>query len=134
MRGYGAGRARANVVVWSGPTLKPRTQRARELRQASTEAERKLWSLVRNRKIAGCKFRRQVPIDRYFADFACLEARLIVELDGGQHAEQVVYDTSRTQALEAAGWTVLRFWNRRVLENPEGVAMAIRSALESARP
>ena len=114
--------------------LKPRTLRARELRQTSTEAERKLWSLVRNRKIAGCKFRRQVPIDRYFADFACLEARLIVELDGGQHAEQVAYDAGRTKDLEACGWTVLRFWNRRVLENPEGVAMAIRSALESARP
>jgi very-short-patch-repair endonuclease len=114
--------------------LKPRTQRARELRQTSTEAERKLWSLVRNRKIAGCKFRRQVPIDRYFADFACLEARLIVELDGGQHAEQVAYDAGRTEHLEDCGWTVLRFWNRQVLENSEGVAMAIRSALESARP
>jgi very-short-patch-repair endonuclease len=88
--------------------LKPRTERARELRQTSTVAERKLWSLVRNRKIAGCKFRRQVPIDRYFADFACLEARLIVELDGDHHADQVDYDAGRTEALEAAGWTVLR--------------------------
>jgi very-short-patch-repair endonuclease len=114
--------------------LKPRTERARNLRQASTEAERKLWSLVRNRKIAGCKFRRQVPIDNYFADFACLGARLIVELDGGQHAEQVAYDATRTQHLESCGWTVLRFWNRQVLDNPEGVAMAIRSALELARP
>ena len=114
--------------------LKPRTERARALRQSSTIAERKLWSLVRNRKIAGCKFRRQVPIGRYFADFACLEARLIVELDGDQHAEQVDYDAGRTEALEAAGWTVLRFWHGKVLTNPEGVVMAIRSALQSARP
>jgi very-short-patch-repair endonuclease len=89
---------------------------------------------LRNRKIAGCKFRRQVPIDRYFADFACLDAKLIVELDGGQHAEQVAYDAGRTEALEAAGWTVLRFWNGQVLTNPEGVAMTIRAALELARP
>ena len=114
--------------------LKPRTERVRELRQTSTVAERKVWSLVRNRKIAGCKFRRQVPIGRYFADFACLEARLIVELDGDQHAEQVEYDAARTEALEAAGWMVLRFWNGKVLANPEGVAMAIRAAIELARP
>ncbi len=114
--------------------LKLRTERARELRQNSTVAERKLWSLVRNRKITGCKFRRQVPIDRYFADFACLEARLIVELEGDHHADQVDYDAARTEALEAAGWTVLRFWNGQVLTNPEGVAMAIRAALELAKP
>jgi len=114
--------------------LKPRTERARELRQTSTLAERKLWSLVRNRKIAGCKFCRQVPIDRYFADFACLEARLIVELDGDHHAGQVDYDAARTEALEAAGWKVLRFWNGKLLASPEGVVMAIRAALELARP
>ena len=114
--------------------LKPRTLRARELRQTSTDAERQLWSIVRNRKIAGYKFRRQVPIDRFFADFACIEARLIVELDGGQHAEQGDYDSMRTAALEAQGWAVLRFWNIQVLENPEGVTMAIRAALESVRP
>ena len=114
--------------------VKPRTERARELRQTSTVAERKLWSLVRNRKIAGCKFRRQVPIGRYFADFACLEARLIVELDGDHHADRVDYDAGRTETLEADGWTVLRFWNSRILTNPEGVTMAIRSALQSARP
>jgi very-short-patch-repair endonuclease len=114
--------------------LKPRTARARELRQTSTVAEHELWSLVRNRKIAGCRFRRQVPIDRFFADFACLERRLIVELDGGQHADELEYDAARTEALEACGWTVLRFWNNQVLENPEGVAGTIREALELARP
>ena len=90
--------------------------------------------MVRNRKIAGCKFRRQVPIDRFFADFACPERRLVVELDGSQHADEVDYDAARTELLEASGWTVLRFWNRQVLENPEGVAAAIREALELARP
>jgi very-short-patch-repair endonuclease len=114
--------------------LKPRTARARELRQTSTEAEKALWSLVRNRKIAGCKFRRQVPIDRFFADFACVERRLIVELDGGQHADQAAYDAARTEALEAAGWTVLRFWNSQLLQHPEGVARAIHQALDLARP
>src|SRR5580698_3305117 len=112
--------------------LKPRTARARALRQTSTDAEHELWSMVRNRKVAGCKFRRQVPIDRYFADLACLEARLIVELDGDQHADRLDYDVGRTKALEVAGWTVLRFGNRRVLTNREGVVMAIRSALQSA--
>jgi very-short-patch-repair endonuclease len=114
--------------------LKTRTRHARALRRASTAAEDKLWALVRNRKIAGCKFRRQVPIDRYFVDFACLEARLILEVDGGGHAGQTEDDTARTQALEFFGWTVLRFWNGQVLTSPEGVAMAIRSALELARP
>ena len=90
--------------------------------------------MLRNRKIAGCKFRRQYPIDRYFADFACLEARLVIELDGGQHAEQVDYDAARTEVIESGGWMVMRFWNSQVLDNPEGVTMAIRSALELARP
>jgi len=112
--------------------LKPSTARARELRQSSTDAEKALWAIVRNRKVAGCKFRRQVPIDRFFADFACLEAKLIVELDGGQHGEQAGYDAARTEVLEAHGWVVLRFWNTQVLKNPEGVARAIREALQSA--
>jgi very-short-patch-repair endonuclease len=113
--------------------LKPRTARARGLRQSSTDAESALWALVRNRKIAGCKFRRQVPIDRFFADFACLERRLVIELDGGQHAEQTSYDAARTEALETAGWTVLRFWNSQLFEHPEGVVRTIHEALELAR-
>ncbi len=84
--------------------------------------------------MAGAKFRRQMPIDRYFADFACLEARLIVELDGSQHMEaQAAYDAERTRALEAAGWFVMRFWNNDVIENIEGVAEAILEQLELAR-
>ena len=98
--------------------LKPRTLRARELRRNQTDAERRLWGMLCNRQIGGFKFRRQVPIDRYFADFACVEARLIVELDGGQHGgQQEAYDAERTRVLEACGWRVVRFWNHQLLED-----------------
>ena len=97
------------------------TPRARALRRDQTDVERKLWSLLRGRRLDGFKFRRQVPIDRYFADFACVEAKLVVELDGGQHADQAGYDAARTQTLEALGWRVLRFWNPDVVLEPEGV-------------
>ena len=80
---------------------------------------------VRGRKLDGFKFRRQVPIDRYFADFVCMEARLVVELDGGQHSDQVEYDEARTKVLEACGYTVLRFWNSQVLTSSDGVAQSI---------
>ncbi len=110
-----------------------RTSNARRLRQEKTDAERKLWSILRNRKLDGWKFRRQVPIDRYFADFVCMDARLIVELDGGQHSEQVEYDEARTKVLETYGFTVLRFWNSQVLTQPDGVAQSILHELRSAR-
>jgi very-short-patch-repair endonuclease len=97
--------------------LKPRTVRARELRRDQTDAERRLWRMISNRQLGGYKFRRQVPIDRYFADFACVEARLIVELDGGQHSEQELYDAERTKVLEACGWRVIRFWNHQLSED-----------------
>jgi very-short-patch-repair endonuclease len=114
--------------------LKLRTVRARELRQFATDAEQQLWSHLRNRQLEGCKFRRQVPIDRFIADFACLERKLVIELDGGQHAEQARYDRARTGVLEAAGWTVHRFWNHEVLQNVEGVLIAIIAALDTATP
>ena len=85
--------------------------------------------MVRNRQLGGCKFRRQVAIDRYFADFACVEAKLVVELDGGQHADQTAYDAERTRTIEACGWRVIRFWNHDVLIESEGVAAAILAAL-----
>ncbi len=111
----------------------PRTRRARELRAASTDVEHKLWSVLRNRQLAGAKFCRQLPIDRYFADFACVEAKLVVELDGSQHIEaQAAYDIERTRTLEAAGWFVMRFWNNDVIDNIEGVAEAILVQLELA--
>ena len=112
--------------------LKPSTRRARSLRVDSTDVERKLWSVLGGRGLAGFKFRRQVPIDRYFADFACLEAKLFVELDGGQHADQIAYDENRTQVIGATGWRVIRFWNTDVIENPDGVADTILAELEIA--
>ena len=110
----------------------PRITRARSLREDSTKAERKLWSVLRGRQLAGAKFRRQVPIDRYFADFACLDAKLIVELDGGQHADQETYDNARTVRLEEIGWRVMRFWNNDVIENVDGVADDVLAALKLA--
>jgi very-short-patch-repair endonuclease len=111
----------------------PRIQRARALRRQSTDAEWKLWAVVRNRQLGGFKFRRQVPIDRYIADFACREARLVVEIDGSQHQDRADYDADRTSVLEACGWRVLRFDNHDVLTNPVGVGDTILFELELAR-
>jgi very-short-patch-repair endonuclease len=108
---------------------RPATPRARSLRRDQTGAERRLWSVLRNRQLGGCKFRRQVAIDRYFADFACIEARLIVELDGGQHADQAAYDAERSAVLEALGWQVLRFWNHQVMRELESVMETILAEL-----
>jgi very-short-patch-repair endonuclease len=82
----------------------------------------------------GWKFRRQHEIDRYVADFACPDAGLIVELDGSQHGEQVIYDETRTRKLETMGYRVLRFWDNDVLTNIEGVLEVILAALASPAP
>ena len=107
------------------------TSRARQLRARQTDAERKLWFLLRDRRLNGAKFRQQVPIGKYIADFVCQEAKLIVELDGGQHADQVAYDTARTEWLTGVGYRVLRIWNNDLTENEEGVLTAIYNELES---
>ncbi len=117
----------------SDPPRNPRTTRARTLRRDQTDAERKLWRLVSGRQLGGFKFRRQYPIDRYFVDFACREASLIVELDGGQHAINADYDAARTETLARAGWKVIRFWNNQVLGEPIGVLDVILSELDLAR-
>ncbi len=88
---------------------------ARKLRKQSTDAERKLWRHLRAHRMAGYKFKRQVVIEPYIVDFACLEARLIVEADGGQHLEQVEDDLKRSEFLESLGYKVLRFWNDEIL-------------------
>jgi very-short-patch-repair endonuclease len=106
---------------------------ARRLRRESTDAEKALWRLLRNRSLGDAKFRRQCPIGRYVADFACLERRLVVEADGGQHAASEA-DAARTSRLKSRGFSVLRLWNRDILENPEGVAAAILKALARTRP
>jgi very-short-patch-repair endonuclease len=106
---------------------------ARRLRQNQTLAERALWKLARNRQLGGFKFLRQVPIDRYFADFVCEAGRLIVELDGVAHEEREGYDARRTEVLELFGYVVLRFPNERVLTDPGGVGEDILYVLRSAR-
>jgi very-short-patch-repair endonuclease len=98
---------------------------ARKLRRNQTDAERKLWFCLRDRRLHGLKFRRQTQIGQYIVDFCCETARLIVELDGGQHAERGERDAARTAALEAQGYLVLRFWNHDVIQNIDGVLESI---------
>ena len=110
-------------------------ERARSLRQNATDAEKRLWTYLRNRRLAGFKFRRQMPVEPYIVDFACLDARLIVEIDGGQHAEQQTYDMNRSRFLESRGYRVLRFWNNEVLQETDAVLERIRLVLlESPSP
>ena len=106
---------------------------ARRLRRNQTDAERVLWFQLRGRRLRGLKFKRQVPIDRYVVDFCCSDARLIIELDGGQHATRILEDSNRTKILEAMGYLVLRFWNNDVLQNNEGVLEEILNTLEQHR-
>jgi very-short-patch-repair endonuclease len=105
--------------------------RARELRRNMTDVERFVWSRLRGRRFAGCKFRRQMPLGRYIVDFVCLDCRLIVELDGGQHAEQVQYDVARTAWLNGQGFEVLRFWNHEVWEDWEVIEEVIWRRLQA---
>jgi very-short-patch-repair endonuclease len=107
---------------------------ARNLRTNMTEAERKLWALLRRKQLQDFRFRRQVPLGRYVADFACMSAQLIVELDGGQHAIRTEHDQRRTAWLESVGYRVLRFWNGEVFTNADGVLETIRLALLDPPP
>ena len=103
--------------------------RARNLRRYQTDAEKRLWRYLRNRGLEGRKFRRQHPVGPYIVDFACLEKRLIIELDGGQHALQSEKDAERTEYLESRGFRVLRFWNNQVLKETSAVLEVILSVL-----
>ena len=94
---------------------------ARKLRRTSTDVERKLWHRIRDKQMDNFRFRRQRPIGKYIVDFICLDAKLIIELDGGQHAENGAYDDKRTAFLVSLGYRVLRFWNNEVIENIDGV-------------
>ena len=96
-------------------------ERARKLRKPLTPPETLLWSRLRNRQLGGFKFRRQYPIGRYIADFCCFEIKLVVELDGESHAFQEEYDKKRTDELAKHGLDEMRFWNRDVSANIDGV-------------
>jgi len=115
--GQGGGRIRLTVA------------RARQLRRNTTEAEKRLWSKLRLGQLQGHKFRRQAPIGRYIADFVSYAPRLVLETDGGQHAERVTIDSKRTAWLASQGFTVIRFWNNEVLQNTDGVVESIRQTL-----
>ena len=102
--------------------------RARAMRREPTPAERAMWSLLRGHRLAGLKFRRQAPLGDYIADFICHFPKVIVECDGGQHADSA-YDAARDAWFRSQGFQVLRFWNGEVIERPGGVAETILRAL-----
>jgi very-short-patch-repair endonuclease len=102
---------------------------ARKLRKNPTEAEYRLWVYLKKRQLFGHKFRRQHPIGPFIVDFACVEQKLLIELDGGGHAKQKIYDHRRTAWLSERGYRVLRFWNNEVLTNVRGVLEIIASKL-----
>ncbi len=100
-------------------------KRARSLRASQTSAESKLWFALRNRRLARWKFRRQHPIEGYIVDFVCIDAQLVVELDGGQHGEMRGKDAVRTEKIEHAGYVVVRFWNHDVIGDVDAILAEI---------
>ena len=110
------------------------THRARNLRQNSTDAEKTLWEKIRNRQISGVKFIRQHPIGKYIVDFVCLESRLVVEVDWGQHVEDSERDAQRTRELNEMGFIVVRYWNHEVLTNLNGVLEDLEMKLKKTSP
>jgi very-short-patch-repair endonuclease len=129
MRGEGDAAKRRRV---RGPTVTYRN--AARYRSAPTEAERRLWSVLRDRRLSGYRFRRQHPVGPYVADFACVTHRVVVELDGSQHAEErAAHDAKRDDFIREQGYRVLRFWNPDLMRNRVGVLETILDAL-AARP
>lgn len=105
---------------------------AKSLRSNMTDAEQKLWYYLRANRFMGFKFKRQKPLGRYIVDFICLEEKLIIELDGGQHSENQIYDHHRDSWLRSQGYTVLRFWNNELFTETESVLEKIRITLSPA--
>lgn len=105
---------------------------AKVLRKNQTPQEQKLWSLLRNKKFQNLKFKRQVPFEKYVADFFCENQKLIIEIDGGQHnfKENRLYDEERTKFFENEGYRVIRFWNKEIDENIEGVYLKIMEVIK----
>ena len=108
--------------------------KAKSLRSNQTEAERKLWYYLRANRFMGLKFKRQKPIGNYIVDFICMEHQLIIEVDGGQHADQMTYDQKRDAWLSHQGYTVLRFWNNDVMQQTDGVLEQIRLKIGTLSP
>jgi very-short-patch-repair endonuclease len=102
---------------------------AKTLRSHQTEAEQRLWHHLRAHRFMGLKFKRQKPIGRYIVDFICIEYQVIIEIDGGQHIDQIEYDGERTAWLQSEGFIVLRFWNHEVLREVDGVLERIRQVI-----
>lgn len=100
---------------------------AKQLRQTQTDAENYLWFQLRNRALNGIKFRRQVPIEQYIVDFLCMEKKLIIELDGSQHIDNIEYDSIRTEYLNSKGYKVLRIYNNEIFNNIDNVLEYIYS-------
>lgn len=115
------------------PKNDPGIIRARQLRTNNTDVEKKLWYWLRKKNL-GARFRRQAPIGKYIVDFACYDPKLIIELDGGQHAIQQMQDAKRDAWLKNEGFYVLRFWNNEVIENMEGILQVIATTLSSLPP
>ena len=109
-------------------------QKARALRGQQTDAEKRLWSRLRRKQVAGARFRRQMPVGPYIADFACPSAQLIIEVDGGQHGSDSKPDTRRDAWFHARGWRVLRFWNNQVLAETDSVVDEIYRAVRGSNP
>lgn len=107
--------------------------RAIKLRRELTDSERCLWKYLRRRHLKGCRFRRQVPIGPYIADFACLDPALVIEIDGGQHVEKTDYDAARSAYLNQRGFKVLRFWSNEVLARTDAVLEVIWKELEEMK-
>jgi very-short-patch-repair endonuclease len=108
--------------------------RVRQMRRSATAPERLIWNALRSRRLGGFKFKRQVWIGAYIADFLCAEAKVIVELDGSQHSDAADYDRQRDASLAEAGYLSLRFWNNDVIENLEGVLRTVQQACEARLP
>jgi very-short-patch-repair endonuclease len=111
-----------------------KTSTAKRLRRTQTNADRILWFRLRDRRLAGLKFKRQFPINRFVVDFFCADAKLVIELDGGQHSQRVAIDEKRTEILESMGYLALRFWNNDVMRNIEGVMEDILSPIRTPDP
>jgi very-short-patch-repair endonuclease len=107
-------------------------RRAKAIRSAPTDAEQRLWTILRAKRLSGYKFKRQQPVGSFIVDFVSIRHRLIIEADGGQHSSEV--DAGRDAYLKAQGYRILRFWNNDILTNEEGVALTIHNALNAPLP